>query len=89
MAVKLILEAAGSLLPTNHHFQNAEHPNYISSGWGVLHHVLFSPQLSGDLSGGFQGHIGKWFWFKCGWRFDVRIGGWFVKLEIQPQAGKI
>ena len=25
-----------------HHFQNAEHPNYVSSGWGVLHYVLNS-----------------------------------------------
>ncbi len=37
MAVKLILEAAGNLLPTNHDYQNIERPNLFPIGWAVLY----------------------------------------------------
>jgi hypothetical protein len=30
--------------PIDNHFQNIEHPNQVSNGWGFLHYVLNSVQ---------------------------------------------
>jgi hypothetical protein len=74
--------------PQNHHFQNVEHPNYVSSGWGVLPYVLNSGGswiILGFIRrfpwpqrvNGFRQPLGDGFGSRMGGGFDVRIGGWF------------
>jgi hypothetical protein len=66
--------------PTNHHLQNAEHPNYVSSGWSVLHYVLNSGGL--DYLGIFQAFRGGpkgWMVFGNNWGM-VLIQEWVAVL---------